>query len=49
MFYILIIFLILAFEWKYKNYIEVHMMLENSDGCKYITLRCKDILIEEQN
>ena len=35
--------------YKYKNYIEVHMMLENSDGCKYITLRCKDILIEEQN
>ena len=33
--------------YKYRNYIEVHMMVENSDGCKYITLRCKDILIEE--
>lgn len=34
--------------YKYKNYMEVHMMLENSDGCKYITLRCKDIIIEDQ-
>lgn len=32
--------------YSYKSYIEVHMMLENTDGAKYITLRCKDILVK---